>query len=139
MTAWSILAVPVWTENKKSSDGTVSIFKFIPGVSQLKSKKYVKGTLLLGSFVGSITGTFIYNNRGNHWYEQYKNSVNPEEIVLFRRYTEKSFRKRNLCIAGIFGVFILHLLDLKFFKSKKTIISGQVSGNGLTIGIYHAL
>jgi hypothetical protein len=117
---------------------TVSIVKFIPGLYQLKKGKYFKGTLLLGSFVGTLTGTFIYNKKGNDWYDKYQNSTNVEDIVLFRQHTEKSFKRRNLCIVGIFSVWLIHVLDLKFFKTEKAGISGNIGKKKFNFGIYYA-
>ncbi|MGD2087909.1 MAG: hypothetical protein PVH61_17155 [Candidatus Aminicenantes bacterium] len=121
----------------KKKPKTVSITMFIPGIHQLASGKYVKGTILLGSFLSCITGAVIHNKKGNDWYEKYINSTNVEEIILFRQKTEKSLKKRNLFMVGIFSVWILHILDLKFFKSKKGGVKGEVGKNSFNIGFYY--
>jgi hypothetical protein len=125
------------SEPGKEKPKTVSITMFIPGIHQLASGKYVKGTILLGSFISCITGAVIHNNKGNNWYEKYINSTNVEEIVLFRQKTEKSLKTRNLFIIGALSVWALHIIDLKFFKSKKGGVKGEVGKNGFIIGCYY--
>jgi len=121
----------------KEKPKTVSITMFIPGIHQLASGKYVKGTILLGSFLSCITGAVIHNNKGNDWYKKYIDSTNVEEITLFRQKTEKSFKKRNLFIVGALSVWALHIIDLKFFKSKKGGVKGEVGKNSFIIGYYY--
>lgn len=129
------LAVSAASDGKKPK--TISIAKFIPGIEQFKTKQYVKGTLLLGSLIGTAAAAFSYNKKGNDWYDKYRNSSNVEEIVLFRQNAEKKFKKRNLFITGILSVWLLHILDLKFFKSGKGGIKSRVSHNEINIGIYY--
>ena len=124
-------------EPGKEKPKTVSITMFIPGIHQLASGQYVKGTILLGSFLSCITGAVIHNNKGNDWYEKYSNSTNVEEIILFRQKTEKSLKKRNLFIIGTLSVWALHVIDLKFFKSKKGGVKGEVGKNSFIIGYYY--
>jgi hypothetical protein len=124
-------------EPDKKKPKTVSITMFIPGIHQMKSGKYVKGTILLGSFLSCITGAVIHNNKGNDWYEKYINSTSVEEIILFRQKTEKSLKKRNLFMVGILSVWALHIIDLKFFKSKKGGVKGEVGKNSFNIGFYY--
>ena len=135
----ALIAAPLAasSDSEKKKPKAVSITKFIPGVRQLKTKQYVKGTLLLGSFIGAAAAALTFNKKGNDWYDKYRASTNVEEIVLFRKNTEKNLKKRNLFIAGIFSVWLLHILDLKFFKSKKSGIEGRVSHNEINIGIYY--
>jgi hypothetical protein len=128
---------PDSTEPGKKKPKTVSITMFIPGLHQLASGKYVKGTILLGSFLSCITGAVIHNNKGNDWYEKYINSTNVEEISLFRQKTGKSLKKRNLFIVGVLSVWALHIIDLKFFKSKKGGVKGEVGKNSFNIGFYY--
>jgi len=128
---------PDSSEPDKKKPKTVSITMFIPGIHQLASGKYVKGTVLLGSFLSCITGAVIHNNKGNDWYDKYIDSNNVEEIVLFRQKTEKSLKKRNLFMVGILSVWALHILDLKFFKSKKGGVKGEVGKNSFNIGFYY--
>ncbi len=141
------LAMPFWGEDpggnsgateKKTTDRAVSIIKFIPGVPQLKAGKYFKGALLLGSFLGAIAGSFAYNHQGNQWYQKYQNSTNVEEIVLWRHQAEKSFKNRNLCLVGLFTVWFMHILDLKFFKSGQAGVKSDVGKNKIDIGFYYS-
>ena len=123
-------------KNKEEKGKTVSISMFIPGIQQLKSGKYVKGTIFLVSFIGTVAGTFAYNKKGNDWYEKYQNSTDVDDIIRFREETEKSFKKRNLFIAGIFTVWLVHVIDLKFFN-KKGGVKGEVGKNSINIGFYY--
>lgn len=132
-----LVVLPVYAKEKKESrDNTISILKFLPGLHQLKSRKYVKGVLLLGSFAGAVTGAILYNNKGNDWYDKYRQSTNIEEITQFRKHTEESFKKRNLCVIGMVSVFILHIIDLKFSKSGKTGVKSDINKGRIGIGFY---
>jgi hypothetical protein len=136
-----LVALPVWgkdSKKKETREKTVSIVKFIPGLYQVSSGKYFKGVLLLGTFVGAVTGTVVYNSKGNDSYRQYQQSTNVEDIVLFRQQTQDSFKKRNLFIAGIFSVFVLHIIDLKFSKSGKTGVKGDIRKDRIDIGFYYS-
>lgn len=130
-----------FAEEKKNSDEkktkTISFSMLIPGVEQIKSKKYVKGSLLLSAFIGSALGAFHYNKKGNDWYDKYQNSTNVDDIILFRQRTEDHLKKKNLFIAGIFSVWLVHIIDLKFFKSGKGGVKGTVSKNEINIGFYY--
>ncbi len=126
-------------DSDKKKPKTIPITKFIPGIQQLKTKQYLKGTLLLTALIGTTTAALTFNKKGNDWYNKYQNSTNIEEIALFRKNTEKNLKKRNLFIAGILSIWIIHIIDLKFFKSKKSRIKSQVSYNEINIGIYYCL
>jgi hypothetical protein len=122
---------------KKPGEKTTAVTMFIPGIRQLQTGKYVKGTLFLCSFIGTAAGAFIYNKKGSDWYEKYRDSTNVDEITRFRAETEKSFKKRNLFMVGIFTVWLAHIIDLEFFKSKKTGVKGEVGKNSVNIGFYY--
>ncbi|MCP5102452.1 MAG: hypothetical protein GY950_03685 [bacterium] len=126
----------VGAERRKKKN-KISFLKLIPGIAKIKSGKYSKGTLLLGSFLGAAAGTFVFNKKGNDWYDQYRESTNPEEVILLRRKSEKNFKKRNLCIVGIFSTWLIHIIDLKFFKSRKGGVKGTVGKNEINIGFYY--
>ncbi len=125
-------------DSREKEPKAISITRFIPGIYQLESRQYVKGILLLSSFAGCITGFVINNNRGNRWFEKYIDSTNVEDIVRFREYTEKSLKKRNLFVAGIFTVWLAHLIDLKFFKSKKGGVKSEMGKNSINIGFFYS-
>ena len=122
----------------------ISISMLIPGVEQFKNKHYVKGTILLGAFAGSIAGAISYNHKGIQWYDKYRESMNVEDIVMFRQETEKNLKRRNYFIAGIFSVWLIHIIDLKFFKPDKTDnnkgggITGFVGQNEINLGFYYS-
>lgn len=117
--------------------GAVSIVKFIPGVYQLKSKKFAKGGILFCAFSAAIVGAVIENKRGNDLYEKYLASEDPGEVMALRKQTEKKFKNRNYYIAGTLGIWLLHLLDLKFFNKKKGGIKGEVTKKSMHIGFYY--
>ena len=129
---------PESSEPQEKKAKALSITMFIPGIHQLKSGRYFKGTLLLGSFAGGIAGAVINNNKGNDRYRQYLGSTNVEEIIRLREQTEKSFKKRNLFMIGIAGVWLAHIIDLKFFKSKKGGVKGEVGKNSIHFGFYYS-
>lgn len=117
---------------------TISLAMVIPGIQQIKNKQYIKGSLFLAAFVGSAAAAFYYNKKGNDWYARYQASTNVEEIVLFRKNTETSLKKRNLFLVSVFSVWLLHILDLKFFKPGKSGVKGNVGKNEIDIGVYYS-
>jgi len=125
-------------EPKPQKDKTIPISMFIPGFQQIKSRSYLKGVLLFAAFAGSTVGAFISNSQGNNWYDKYLASTNVEEIITFRKKAERSFKNRNLFIAGIVSVWVIHVIDLKFFKSKKVGVKGDVGKNSVNIGFYYS-
>jgi hypothetical protein len=129
-------AFPADSDKKKEAK-PVPLTLFIPGIQQLNARQYLKGGLLLAAFAGSAAGAFIYNNKGNDLYNRYQDSTDVEEITSLRKQTERSFKKRNLFIIGIFSVWALHIIDLKFFKSPKASVKGEVGENNINIGIYY--
>jgi len=122
-------------DNQKNPQG-ISLAKFIPGIDQLKKRKILKGCILLGAFLTTISGAIIENNRGNDYYDQYQNSIVVEDIVDLRKKAEHSYRLRNYFMAGIFAVWVIHLLDLKFFNRKKGGLKGEIKNNSIGIGLY---
>ena len=129
---------PDTPEPGKEKSKAISIAMFIPGFQQLKTGKYVKGVLLLGSFGGCIAGAVINNTNGNNWYKKYQVSTNVEEIILFRQYTEKSFKKRNLFMAGALTVWLAHIIDLTLFKSKNGGVKGEAGKNSFNLHFYYS-
>lgn len=126
------------TVEETSEPKAMPIIKFIPGAFQIKSGKIIKGAILLGAFTTAIIGAIIQNKKGNDLYEKYLESKDVEEIVSLRKQTEKAFKYRNYYIAGIFGAWLLHLLDLKFFKNKKGSIKGEITQKNANIGFYYS-
>jgi len=122
----------------KQKTKAVSILMFIPGIQQLKSGGYIKGSLLLGSFIGCITGSIIHNTKGNNWYEKYTKATDVDAVVQYRKKTENSFKKRNLFMVGALAVWLAHILDLKFFKSKNGGVKGEAGKNGFNINFYYS-
>jgi hypothetical protein len=120
-------------QKKKNSD--IRLVQFIPGISQLKNGKTIKGGFLLGAFLTTIGGAIISNNKGNDYYEQYLDSVIIEDIVDLRKMAENHYRLRNYFMAGIFAVWVIHLLDIKFFK-KRGGIKGEIKNHGVHFGLY---
>jgi hypothetical protein len=122
-------------DEKKSN--SIPITLVIPGIEQIKNKQYFKGPLLLGAFIGSAAAAFYYNKKGNDWYARYKASTNVEQIILYRENTESNLKKRNIYLISMFSIWILHVIDLKFFKPKKNGITGSVGKNEINIGVYY--
>lgn len=144
---WSVLLAAVLLVNtivvaadapgSKKKSRAIPLTLFIPGVKQFKNKQYAKGSLLLASFAGCIAGAVIQNNKGNDWYRKYQNSTNVDDVILFRQLAEKRFRSRNLFFVGIFSVWAIHVIDLKFFKSGKGGVKGEVGKNNINLGFYY--
>jgi hypothetical protein len=122
---------------KKDKKKPVSISLFIPGLQQFKTRRHVKGALLLGGFLCTVAGAVVYNKKGNDWYKKYTDSIDIEEIARYRALTEKSFRRRNLFIAGVFAVFAIHVLDVKFSKSGRSGVTGGVAADSVNVGFYY--
>jgi len=136
----ALLINPLFSENKsknkKEKDSNlISVSYFIPGIKQIEEKRYIKGILFLSSFIGSVSFAIIENNNGNSYYEQYLKSTNIEEIIELRDNTEKSYKKRNYFLISAFSIWILHLLDLKFF-TKKSGVTGEINKDTFSLGIY---
>jgi hypothetical protein len=125
-------------EEEPQTGGAVSIVKFIPGAYQLKSKKFIKGSILFCTFATAVVGAIIENKRGNDLYVQYLASQDVDEIVKLRKQTEEKFKNRNYYLAGTFGIWLLHLLDLKFFNKKKGGIKGEVTKKSINVGFYYS-
>ena len=115
----------------------VPVVEFIPGLPQLISGKVLKGSLLLGACLTTIVGAIWENQKGNDYYDQYLVSTDVEEVIELRAKAEKSYRSRNYFIIGMVSVWILHLLDLKFFKNKKGGVKGEIKNNSLYFGFYY--
>lgn len=121
---------------KEKKEEKVSIIKYIPGLQQIKTKKYFKGGVFLSSFIAGIAGAVIYNSRGNDSYDNYLQSKDTDEIVELRKTTENFFKKRNLFIIGSGVVFLLHLFDLKF-SNKKSGVKGEIKNNSIGVSLYY--
>lgn len=117
---------------------TISLALVIPGIQQIKNKQHFKGSLFLAAFVGSAAAAFYYNKKGNDWYAKYQASTNVEEILLFRKNTETNLKKRNLFLVSVFSVWLLHVIDLKFFKPGKSGVKSNVGKNEIDIGFYYS-
>jgi len=123
-------------ENSFDEKENISIIKYIPGLQQIKTKKYLKGGVLLSSFIICITGAVISDNKGNEIYDKYIISKNIDEIIELREKTEILFKRRNLYIIGSGLVFLFHLFDLKFSKEKSG-VKGEIKNNSIGIGFYY--
>lgn len=117
---------------------TISLAMVIPGIQQIKNRQSFKGSLFLAAFVGSAAAAFYYNKKGNDWYAKYLASTNVEQILLFRKNTETTLKKRNLFLVSVFSVWLLHIMDLKFFKPGKSGVKSNVGKNEIDIGVYYS-
>ena len=126
-------------ETKKSrikNSTELDITYIIPGIRQIKTGYYFKGTLLLTSFLASIAGAIIENKKGNDYYNIYINSKNIDEIIDSRLAAENHFKKRNYYIMGGFSVWLINLIDLKFFSKNKG-IKGEIKKDYIAFGFYY--
>lgn len=138
----ALLAVPLAGENNPSETNpgkskSIPISLIIPGIEQIKNKQYFKGSLFLAAFMGSAAAAFYFNKKGNDWFDKYQASTNVEQIILYRKNTETNLKRRNLFLVSLFSVWLLHVLDLKFFKPGKTGVKSSLGKNEIDIGFYY--
>lgn len=129
-----VLVVPVMPDEKSKEPATLPLEQVIPGWKQIRSGRVVKGILLLGGFVGAITGALILNHRGNEAYDDYLACRDAGLVVDLRRETENRFRGRNWLLVGAAAIMGLHFLDLKLTKTKHATITGDLGPVGFRIG-----
>jgi len=129
-------AIHLKTPEKKNSS-EISFTYIIPGLGQIKRGYYIKGGLLFTSFVSAITGAIIENRKGNDYYNIYINSTDLNEIINSRINSENHFKKRNYYIIGGFSVWIVNLIDLRFFSKKNKGIKGEIKKNYISFGFYY--
>ncbi len=125
-----LIGFSIFAQNKKSF--TI----LLPGVEQIKSRKYAKGIILAGSFLSFSVAAFVENKKGYDFYDKYKVAADLDSVVYYRSKTEDSFKRRNIFILGAFSIWVLHIIDLKFFSKKgkkKTSIGGGIEKGGLNI------
>ena len=115
----------------------VSILRFIPGIEQIKQKRYLKGGLLAGAFATTIVGAVVANSRGYDYYDRYLASTDVDEIIDLRQRSERCFKTRNALIVGIFAVVVIHLVDIKFFSKKRGGLKGEIKNNSIHLGVYY--
>ena len=121
----------------KKKEGTIPFSYIIPGVEQIKRGSYLKGVLFFTSFSFCLTEAFLNNRKGNDYYQKYLKSKILDEIILFRRQTETSFKNRNYYLIGAFSIWFLNILDLHFFDKKKG-IKGEIYKNSFSLGFYYS-
>jgi hypothetical protein len=121
---------------KAKTSRKIGFSYIIPGIEQIKRGYYFKGGVLFASFVSIITEGVIENKRGNDYYNIYINSVDIDEIIKTRALAEKHFKKRNYYIIGGVSVWLINLVDLKFF-SKNRGIKGEIKKNYISFGFYY--
>ncbi len=126
-------------ENKPlgiSGSHTIGFTYIIPGFEQIKRGYYLKGGILFLSFISIVTGGIIENKRGNDYYNIYMNSIDIDEIVESRLQAENHFKKRNYYIIGGVSIWLINLIDLKFF-SKNRGIKGEIKKDYISFGFYY--
>ena len=126
-------------QDTKSEPGRnlISPTLLIPGIEQIKNKKYLKGTLFLACFTATITGALINNHKGYDFYNQYLESRDVQEIACLRENSETAFKRWNLFLISAFSIWFFHLIDLKIFKKGGTIKSEvNLAHNGFSCCIY---
>lgn len=94
----------------------------IPGLGQIYNKKYWKVPLIYGG----VAALVYYGNSNNDYYVIFRDAYNikkgtiegtiPEEISQLDdqalvSWREKYRRSRDLCIIGLFGIYMLNIID----------------------------
>lgn len=115
----------------------IPLIRFIPGLVQLTSGKIIKGGVLMGTWITTIIGAIIENNRGYDYYDQYLDATAVDEVVRLRKKSEKSFKNRNYFLIGTVSILLIHALDLKLFKKKKGGLNGEIKNDGISVGLYY--
>ena len=134
MLLFLVLAVPVMPDEKGEESSPLPLEQVIPGWKQIRSGRAVKGILLLGGFIGAVTGAIISNRQGNRAYDEYLACRDADLVVILRRKTETRFRTRNWMLVGAAAVMGLHFLDLTLTKTKNATITGDIDPGGFRIG-----
>jgi len=135
---WLLLPLPLSAQAKDGEKNTkktrkpAPISRYIPGLHQLKNKKYLKGGLLTTSFLCVSVAAVVFNHRGNQWYQKYQDSGNVNDVVLFRKKAERSFKNRNIAIVGIFTIWLVHILDIKL--SRKATLNASINPGHAVVG-----
>jgi len=132
------LSLPAQKKETPGEKKLIPVTKFIPGVSQIKSSKIIKGGVLLAAFTATLIGAIVENKKGNDYYDQYLVADDINRVITLRQQTESHFKRRNLFIAGSVGVWLLHLLDLKLFKNKKGGMNGAVEKDSIHLSLYYS-
>lgn len=116
-------------KNPKAEDKEKKLIHFsmlLPGVYQMKSGKWFKGSVLLAAFAATVAGAIIENKKGNDSYDLYLKAIDVNEVLLLRQESEDHFKSRNTFLCGMVVVGLFHLLDLKLFnKQKKNPLKSQ--------------
>ncbi len=110
----------------------------LPGIYQLKKKEYLKGTLLAGGFLLLAGGALWKNLEGYGFYDKYKAATDRDSVVYYRKRTEECMRTRNYLAMAAAGLWLLHVLDVKFSAKKKTRIRGKIEKNSASISISYS-
>jgi len=101
------------------SFGSLHKSLLFPGWGQLSEKKYFKGFVFLGAEIFCFASILHNNNRGNKAYQSYKDALNMEDVVHYRKLTEKYDTIRNQYFVAAAAVWALNLIDIYFIVKKK--------------------
>ena len=127
-----VLLCPTLIANgEKKSSPIIPASRVIPGWTQIRSGKPVKGILLLGGFLGAVTGAVIRNRQGNRAYDRYLEWRDASQVSELRREAERRFRSRNLFLIGSVGVLATHFLDLTLSKKPNAKIQAKMADCGI--------
>lgn len=105
------------SDQKKISSLQKSLL--IPGWGQIAEKRYLEGVLFLTAETFCIYKIFLYNHKGNDYYDLYKKADNVGDATEYRDLTEKYDTRRNRFILAAAGVWIINLVDIYFIVKKK--------------------
>jgi len=90
-----------------------------PGLGQLGEKQYAKAALFGGAEIFCLVEVLIYMSKGNAAYRDYRDALDPEDVIKFRRQTEEYDNNRNIAILAAAGVWVLNMVDMFVFAKKK--------------------
>lgn len=127
----TFLCLALTVNGEEKSSPLIPVSRVIPGWAQIRSGKPVKGILLLGGFLGAVTGAMIQNHQGNQAYDRYLECRDAGQITELRRQAERRFRSRNFFLIGTVGVLATHFLDLTLSKKPNAKIQGKMVDYGI--------
>ena len=132
----------------------------IPGMGQIYSKSYMKGSLIListlatgGLLVWAINNYHQKTNEYNLLQEKYHSAETEAEASYYRSLTQNAYDKTNtastlkdLAIVTLAGIYLYNLLDAVIFSGKLDVIhyyrqgsqiqiKNEIDGNKIKVGM----
>ncbi len=107
------------TKKEKPKLSSLEKSILIPGWGQLAEKRYLEGIAFLTLEAGAIAGIIVNAQKGNKYYNHYKEADNIPDAVKYRELTEKYDIRKNKFILAAGAVWALNLLDMYLIYQKK--------------------